>query len=170
MRKFMWGAILLFVLAGASFAGKHNPMVGGGLGFASVDDVYFVFSAEGIVPIKNSLCLRASFFNVNAGDVTTINFGNSVVSGIDLLYYFDGVSSGFTPYGFGGLGISSIEDYTMFKFGVGGGAQFDLKGSNLKPYAELGIGMVNTSYDSDYGDASESDFVFGLMFGIRFGK
>jgi len=163
MKKVIFIAMVLFAVITTASAKKYSPMAGGGLGFQLVgDNVAFVMSAEGMVPIYNSLYARTTLLSIAAGDNTVFTFGTG--TGVGLVYFFP--SRQMEPYAGAGLSLTTSSGYTNLVFEFGGGAQFELKNSPIKPYAEAILGIVSVSGDYYYDD---TDIMFSLMFGIRFG-
>ncbi len=134
-----------------------KPMLGAGIGLGIQSEAGLVLKINGMIPVSlvDGLYIRASIVDLWAGSWTSLEFGTG--SSVDIVYFIP--QPKFDPYAFGGLHLNAMTGFTIFSMQFGAGAQVSLRNNPIKPYGEIGLGIVSQNRTS---------VSFSMMFGLRF--
>ena len=176
MNKFIFVMLtVFFLLISVSFAQSHSggknsspetyhrsankhwkPMLDASIGLGVQSEAGFKMNIGGMIPIPlvDNLYIRTSIISLWAGNWTTLYFGTG--SNADIVYFIP--QKKFDPYAFIGLHLNAMSGFTQFTTQFGGGAQLKLKNSPIKPFGEIGLGIIS---------AGGTDISFSMMFGAR---
>ncbi len=164
MKKSVIIILMALILVSGAYA-KLNLKLEGAGHIAIGDDTAIMLDGGGIVDINERFAVRFILLRLQF-DPTALYL--STGSEVDGLIYFPMANSSILPYGVAGLQLNSWEDYTLLQLNIGGGAEFGSPQSALRPFAELIIGIMSLSYDTGFGDYSDSETVIGIRGGIRY--
>lgn len=185
MRRALFATVVVLALVSLSSGKNWKPMAGAGVGFGLAgDEAGFQMSIEGLAPIYQNIFVKASLIRLWVGDYTQFGLGPATASygmpAVYILYFIPG-GGNVEPYASAGMQFGTISSggssSTVLSFIVGGGAQYELPNSPIRLFGEMGFGIINTSSSYSYGgyfdgyfdSASNTDFLFTTMFGVRFG-
>ncbi len=134
-----------------------KPMLGAGIGLGVQSEAGLLLDIDGMLPVSlvDGLYVRTSIISLWAGSWTSLEFGTG--SSIDFVYFIP--QPKFDPYAFGGLHLNAMTGFTTFTMQFGAGAQVSMRNSPLKPYGEIGLGVISQNGTS---------VSFSMMFGLRF--
>lgn len=160
MKKAIAVLILGLTISGL-YAGRLPLGLEGGAGISiSEGSNIFFLEGSGLLHIYRNFYARTELASLSfPSGGTIVSFGTG--QGIDLMMFFR--TPGITPYGIGGFHFLSGGGYSSFNLRLGGGAEFKLTGSPIKPFAEATIDIISISI----GGSSSSTNVFTIKGGIR---
>ncbi len=143
----LWGARLPFGLEG-----------GAGMRFQEGENAFSLYSGV-LLKVYRNIYARTTFIELGfSGGKNYLFLGTG--DGFDLMLFFP--NPGFNIYGFGSLwyigGGGYSYGYALSNFSVGGGLEFKIIGSPIKPYAEASFSLIS-------GNGSTS--LFTIKGGVR---
>ena len=164
MRKL--SIVVLLVMFAASFAFAKLPLALEGAMGIGISNGSTAISLDGgaLLDITERVKARATVLSLNLSGGSGVYIGTGV--GLDGILYFP--LKQMKPYGIMGLQFTSASGWSNFGLNIGGGVEFALHNSPIRPFGELVIGVLSTSYSSGGYSSSSSNTIVNIRGGIRF--